>query len=78
MERVIGEYLTEDAATQAVRALERDHHLSIQDMVIADRSRRTWRKLRPESGKSFPEEANFLVVMRGGAHEIARARALLN
>ena len=78
MERVIGEYLTEDAATSAVRALERDHHLSIQDMVVADRTRRTWRKWRPEGGGTFANDARFLVVMRGGPHEIARARALLN
>ncbi len=78
MQQVIGEYATEDAATRAVRALERDHHLSIQDMVIADRSRRTWRKLRPEGRKSFAEDTNFLVVMLGDPHEIARARALLN
>ncbi len=78
MVSVIGEYPTEGAAMRAVRALERDHQISIQDMVIADRNRRTWRKLRPEGGGRFAANANFLVVMRGDPSSIARARAHLD
>jgi hypothetical protein len=78
MVSVIGEYPTEAAATRAVRALERDYQISIQDMVIADRNRRMWRKLHPEGSRSFGEGANFLVVMRGESTAIERARALLN
>jgi|GEM_PF-6912476 len=78
MESVIGEYSTEMAATQALRALERDHQISIQDMVIADRQHRAWRRFHPGPGRAFTEDANFLVVMRGDAPAIARARALLS
>jgi hypothetical protein len=78
MVSVIGEYPTEAAATRAVRALERDFQMSIQDMVIADKSRRVWRRFHPRGGRTATEEASFLVVMRGDADAIERARALLN
>ena len=78
MVRVIGEYPTEAAATSAVRALERDYQISIQDMVIADKGRRIWRRFHPAGKRAFAEGTQFLVVMRGDANSIERARALLN
>jgi hypothetical protein len=56
------------AAQQAVRRLEQ-RNVSIQDVVIADRNQRTWRKLRGGDGQ-------FLVVMIADRPEIERARAL--
>ncbi|MFT3925843.1 MAG: hypothetical protein QM778_25090 [Myxococcales bacterium] len=78
MESVIGQYASEEEATQAVRALERDHQMSIQDLFIADRKRRIWRRFTPPQGRSFSENANFLVVMRGEAGDIEKARKFLD
>lgn len=72
---VIGTYANEESATRAVRGLE--PALSIQDMVVVDLDHIVWRKVRPSKGESFPKAAHFAVLMRGEAHEIDRARALL-
>jgi hypothetical protein len=72
MQRVIAGYDSLQQAELAVRSLE--PHLSIQDVVIADKNHRTWRKLHPDRGSI---ETPFLVVMTGKPDVIARARELL-
>src|SRR5687767_10979520 len=74
MQRVIAGYDSREQAERAVRSLE--PHLSIQDVVIADRNNRTWRKLHPERA-DVAVETPFLVVMNGEPSVIARARELL-
>jgi hypothetical protein len=71
MQRVIAGYDSLEQAEMAVRSLE--PHLSIQDVVIADKNHRTWRKLHPDVGSTMP----FLVVMSGKPEVVARARELL-
>jgi hypothetical protein len=74
MQRVIAGYGSLAQAQQAVRSLESS--LSIQDVVIADKHHRTWRKLHPESADTSSTRP-FLVVMTGEPSVIARARELL-
>jgi hypothetical protein len=71
MQRVIAGYDSLEQAEMAVRSLE--PHLSIQDIVVADKNHRTWRKLHPDVGSTMP----FLVVMNGKPEVVARARELL-
>jgi hypothetical protein len=72
MQRVIAGYDSLEQAEMAVRSLE-PHLSSIQDVVIADKNHRTWRKLHPDVGRAMP----FLVVMTGKPELVARARELL-
>ena len=74
MQRVIAGYDSLEQAERAVRSLQ--PHLSIQDVVIADKNHRTWRRLHPERG-DIAVATPFLVVMTGEAGVIARARELL-
>jgi hypothetical protein len=71
MQRVIAGYDSREQAELAVRSLE--PHLSIQDVVIADKNHRAWRKLHPDGAFATP----FLVVMNGKPDVITRARELL-
>lgn len=78
MRIVIGEYESLALATSAVCALESE--ISIQNIVIADQTNRTWRKRDPERDRKLRRPgafANFLVSMSGNAQDIERARALL-
>ena len=61
-------------AQRALRALEQ-RNVSIQDMVIADRKQRTWRKLRDPPGMEPPRQ--YLMLMIADPPEIERVRALL-
>jgi hypothetical protein len=72
---VLGEFDTQQEALQAVRKLER-HNVSIQNVVIADRRHRTWRKLPDPPGPDVPRR--FLVVMIGEAEEIDHVRGVFN
>jgi hypothetical protein len=69
---VLGEFGAQQRAHQAVRELER-HNVSIQNVVIADRTHRTWRRLPPPPGRHGGRE-RFAVVMIGDAEEIDRVR----
>lgn len=73
MQAVLGEFDTQHEAQQAVRRLER-HNVSIQNLVIADRTQRTWRRLQAPPGQDA--RRRFLVVMIGEDSEIERVRAL--
>ena len=78
MRIVIGEYESLALATSAVNALE--SQISIQGIVIADQTKRTWRKRDPQRDRrlSPPHAAsNFLISMTGNAQDIDHARALL-
>lgn len=78
MRIVIGEYESLALATSAVSGLE--SQISIQGIVIADQTNRTWRKRDPGRDRRLrrPRSAsNFLVSMTGSALDIERARALL-
>jgi hypothetical protein len=78
MRTVIGEYESMALATSAVCALQ--SQISIQSIVIADQTNRTWRKRDPSRDRKLrrpSSSANFLVSMSGNAHDIERARVLL-
>jgi hypothetical protein len=68
MRTVIGEYASLALATSAVCSMQ--SQISIQGIVIADQTHRTWR--RPRAG------AKFLVSMTGSTLDVERARALLS
>jgi hypothetical protein len=74
MQRVIAGYESLEQAQQAVRSLE--PFLSIQDVIIADKHHRTWRRLHPERADTSSTRP-FLVLMTGEPGVIARARQLL-
>lgn len=77
MRSSIGGYDSLAQAQMAVRGLE--PHVSIQDMVIAERGhlhrRSRWDKRYGEVRER--DLMRFLVLMNGDAESIARARALL-
>jgi hypothetical protein len=78
MRIVIGEYESLALATSAVYALE--SQISIQGIVIADQTNRTWRKRDPGRDRKLRRpraSSNFLVSMTGNARDIEHARALL-
>jgi hypothetical protein len=75
MQSVIGTYESFEQAGAAVRSLER--HLSIQDIVVADRSYGSWRKFGHLGTQEGHAEPRFLVVMTGAAGAVEQARELL-
>jgi hypothetical protein len=75
MQRVIASYDNLPQAYRAVRQLEQQH--SIQDLVMVDARRPGWRKLRYHPTASSSTDEPYLVVMIGGADEIARASSLI-
>lgn len=78
MQSVIGVYPSFLEAQRAVRTLER-HQVSIQDVVIADQTRRIGRpsQLSSEQQDRMKGRSDFLVIMTGEASNIARATELL-
>jgi hypothetical protein len=76
LEKVIGEYYSQSDAERAIRWLERQQ-LSIQDVVVADLRRPTWRRLHSPQGHGFADWVNFAVVMRGERGDVERAERLL-
>jgi hypothetical protein len=75
MQSVIGSYDSFEQAGAAVRCLER--HLSIQDIVVADRSYASWRKFGHLGAPEGHAEPRFLVVMTGEVAALEQARELL-
>ena len=72
---MIREFDTRWEAEQAVRRLEQ-HNVSIQDLVIADRTQRTWRRLHNPSEQHAPRR--FLVFMIGEPADIERVRTRMH
>ena len=77
MVRVIAGYASFEDARRAVRRLEPQQ--SIQDIVILDQFEKVRGKLlRTEERQGSRLVSRFVVIMRGEANELGRARALLS
>jgi hypothetical protein len=75
MQSIIGQFQSASDAASALRLLE-THGFSIQNMVIADREHRVWRKLAASS-RDGELEGNFVVFSMDDAETSAHARAKL-
>jgi shikimate 5-dehydrogenase len=73
MQGVIGQYESVGAAEAAVRNLEL-RGISIQNIIVADRQQRRWRRL---STNASARQGNVLVCLIDEPQNIERARALL-
>lgn len=75
MQTVVGQFETASDAAAALRVLEASG-ISIQNMVVADREHRAWRKLASlyEDGE---RAGNFVVLSMDDAEASAHARAKL-
>jgi hypothetical protein len=75
MQTIIGQFQSASDAESALRMLEANG-FSIQNMVIADREHRAWRRLAGAS-EDGELEANFVVFSMDDAETSAHARAKL-
>jgi hypothetical protein len=75
MQTIIGQFQSASDAESALRLLE-TNGFSIQNMVIADREHRAWRKLAASAGDG-EVEANYVVFSMDDAETCAHARAKL-